>query len=303
MIGRRSLAIAVVVVALARVCFAGAWTQPRGGYYAKISGSYLYTEEELNYKGDRLDLFEEHPGFGDASFRDLGVAVYGEYGHTDRITLVAFLPFKALRAERVALLGGGLLRQREIRNTIGLGDLWLSVRTRLVTEPLIISMQTGLKVPLGYDDQPDNDGPRLGSGDFDGEIQLLAGKSLHPLDAYVSGGVGYRRRGGRLNDEVLYSIEGGYTRGPLLFKAGLDGLMNTKAPPDIYGATVVTPLPGGGGALPDLVVGDQDVLKVIAALIYTRRPGLSLQVELIHTLAGKNTLGGPQLSVGVVSTN
>ena len=163
-------------------------------------------------------------------------------------------------------------------------------------------MQSGVKVPLGYDDQPDNDGPRLGSGDLDAEIHLLVGRSLHPLHAYVSGGVGYRRRGGRLNDEVLYAVEGGYAKGPLLFKTMLDGVMNTKAPPDIYGRPVVTPLPGGGGALPDLVVGDQDVFKVIPALIYTLRPGLSLQAELIHTLAGKNTLSGTQLAVGVVLT-
>ena len=195
------------------------------------------------------------------------------------------------------------MRQREVRNTVGLGDLLLSLRTSLVTEPLAISLQTGVKVPLGYDDQPDNDGPRLGSGDLDGEIHLLVGRSLYPLAAYVSGGVGYRRRGGRLNDEVVYVVEGGYTRGRFLFKAGLDGLINTTAPPDIYGRTVVTPLPGGGGVLPDLVVGDQDVFKVIPAVIYALRPGLSLQVEMIHTLAGKNVLGGSQLSLGVVLTS
>ena len=49
-------------------------------------------------------------------------------------------------------------------------------------------------------------------------------------------------------------------------------------------------------------MGDQDVFKVIPALIYTPRPGLSLQAELIHTLAGKNTLSGTQLAVGVVLT-
>jgi hypothetical protein len=94
--------------------------------------------------GDRLDLFEEHPGFGDASFRYLGVTVCGEYGHTDRFTFVASLPIKAQRSERVAQIGGGAVRLPEARNTVGLGDLWLSLRTGLATEP-VVSVQTGVK--------------------------------------------------------------------------------------------------------------------------------------------------------------
>ena len=81
---------------------------------------------------------------------------------------------------------------------------------------------------------------------------------------------------------------------------GLDGVENTSTPPDIYGQTVVTPLPGGGGVLPDLVVGDQHVTKVSPALIYTMYPGLLLQADVFHVLAGKNTLSGTTFALGFV---
>jgi len=94
----------------------------------------------------------------------------------------------------------------------------------------------------------------------------------------------------------------GYTAGRLLFKVGLDGVENTSAPPDIYGQTVITPLPGGGGVLPDLVIGDQHITKLNPALIYSVRPGLSLQGEFSRILAGTNTLSGNAFVLGVVLT-
>ena len=277
----------------------GAWVQSKRAYYLKLSSSYLSTTREFNYRGARLDLFEEHAGFTDGSFLDFNLTTYLEYGLSDRVTVVSNLQYKALRASRTGLVGGGALRYREILHTNGLADLSLSLRYALLVSPLALSLQGGTKMPLGYDKTPSNDGPPLGSGEVDGEVHVLAGKSLYPLPLYLSADLGYRRRGGRLHDEILYAVEAGYTAGRLLFKVGLDGVENTSTPPDIYGQTVVTPLPGGGGVLPDLVVGDQHVAKLSPALIYTLNPGLLLQADAFHVLAGENTLSGTTFALGI----
>lgn len=279
---------------------AGAWVQQKGGYYLKFSTAYLATTEEFNHEGRRLAILEEQPAFDDASFRDLNLTGYLEYGLSQRLTLIASLPFKTLRAERTVRIGGGLLEQREIANTAGLADVALSLRHALLSSPLALSLQGGLKLPLGYEKQPANDGPPLGTGSPDGEFHLLLGKSLYPLPVYLSSGLGYRRRGGRLHDEVLYTFELGYTLGPVLFKLALDGLKNTSPPPDISGRLVLNPLPGGGGTLPELIAGDQDVVKFNPAIIYTFRPGLDLQGEILYIAAGKNTLSGTIYSLGIV---
>lgn len=279
---------------------AGAWVQQKGGYYLKFSTGYLATTEEFNHEGKRLAILEEQPAFDDASFLDFSLISYLEYGLNERLTLVASLPFKALRAERTVRIGGGLLKQREIVNTTGLADLTLSLRRALLVSPLALSLQGGLKLPLGYEKQPANDGPPLGTGEPDGELHLLLDKSLYPLPAYLGGSVGYRRHGGRLHDEVLYTFEVGYSRGRVLLKLALDGLKNTSPPPDIAGRLVLNPLPGGGGALPELIAGDQDIVKVDPAIIYNLRPGLDLQGELLYVAAGKNALSGTIYSLGVV---
>ena len=298
---RATLALLVVGL-LAGRCWAGAWVQEQGSYFLKVGSSYFSTTEEFNHLGDRLQILEEQSAFEDASFRDANLNLYLEYGLTENATMVATLPFKGLRSEREVLFGGGIETNREIVNTVGFGDVTLSVRRKLLPDPLALSIQTGIKFPLGYEQQPANDGPPLGTAKVDGEIHLLAGRSLWPLPGYVTGSLGLRRRGGRLNDEVVYRIEIGYHVGPLLAKIGLDGIRNRSTPPDIAGQTVVTPLPGGGGVLPDLVVGDQHFTKLSPGIIYSLSPGMAVQAELLHVLAGTNTLSGIAFSLALILT-
>ena len=235
---RATLALLVVGL-LAGRCWAGAWVQEPESYFLKVGSSYFSTTEEFNHLGDRLQILEEQTAFEDASFRDANLNLYLEYGLTENTTLVTTLPFKGLRSERDVLFGGGLETSREIVNTVGFGDITLSVRRELLPDPLALSIQTGIKFPLGYAQRPANDGPPLGTAKFDGEIHLLAGRSLWPLPGYVTGSLGFRRRGGRLNDEVVYGIEIGCNVGPLLAKIGVDGIRNRSTPPDIAGRTVV----------------------------------------------------------------
>lgn len=68
------------------------------------------------------------------------------------------------------------------------------------------------------------------------------------------------------------------------------------------GRTVVTPLPGGGGVVPELIVGDQHVTKLNPALAYSLRPGLALQIEALHVIAGTNSLAGTIYSFGILLT-
>ena len=282
---------------------AGAWTQPDGGYFLKIAPSYLSTSREFNHEGKRQAIQEEQFASEDASFRDFSLFAYAEYGLRERFTLIARFPFKILRLERQLLIGGGRLRQLERLYTAGFGDLTLSLRSALLDGSLAVSVQTGLKIPLGYDRTPDDDGPPLGSGKADAEAHLLLGRSLYPLPAYLSAGIGYRRRGGRLHDEILYAVEVGYTVASLLLKIAVDGVQNRSTPLDIAGRTVVTPLPGGGGALPDLLVGDQHVTKLNPAVAYSLRSGLALQAEVLYTIAATNSLSGTIFSLGLLLTD
>lgn len=250
MLRTRASVVLLILIGSSDSVRSGAWVQGKRAYYLKLSSSFLSTTRGFNYRGVGMDLFEEHAGFTDGSFLDFNLTTYLEYGLGDRVTVVSNLQYKALRSSRTGLIGGGVVRFREIVHTNGFADLSLSLRYALLVSPLALSLQGGTKMPLGYDKSPSNDGPPLGTGKVDGELHVLAGKSLYPLPLYLTAALGYRGRGGRLHDEILYAVEVGYTADRLHFKVGLDGVENRRAPPDIYGRPVVTPLPGGGGVCP-----------------------------------------------------
>ncbi len=302
----RRLYAVLVLFFVAALCLmvsearAGAWVQSRHGYYFKLSANYLFTTREFNHEGERLDIFQERLVYKNSSFQDFNITAYLEYGLFERLTLVANVPFKVLRSKRTEIVGAGLLARIVTNYTLGFSDLAVSGRYALVDGALALSVQGGIKAPLGYDKAPADDGPPLGTGKIDLEGHLLIGKSLYPLPAYITASVGYRRRTGPLADQVLFTGEVGYAVGNFLFKIGYDGLKSTVAPPDIVGQPVTTPLPGGGGALPNIIVGDQDIFKISPSVIYNATDAFALQAELLHIYAGKNTVAGTIYSFGLV---
>lgn len=299
---RLLLVVLFVLVGFCNQIYAGAWVQRKSGAYFKLSVNYLFATKEFNHLGERLDIFQERVVYRDASFRDLNVTAYLEYGVFERLTVVANLQAKALTSERTEIIGGGAASRRVVVTTSGLSDLTLSFRYALWQSSEVVSVQAGIKLPLGYDRAPADDGPPLGTAHVDLEGFLLLGKSFHPVPVYASAGIGYRRRTGALHDQVLYSAEAGVSSGRFLFRVAVDGLQSTVTPPDIVGQPVVTPLPGGGGALPNIIVGDQNILKLSPAISYRLGPGLAVQGEVLHILAGKNTVAGSIFSLGVVLT-
>ena len=278
-----------------------AWVQPVDGYFVKLSADYLFTSEQYNARGDLEPIAANDPLFLKETFRDLSITAYAEYGLTDRYTLVTRLPFKISSTQntQAPLLPGDTPNEVTLTNG-GLGDLWLWVRAPFKRTPTAVSMKAGVKMPLGYEDIPDNGGPALGTGKIDAEVSLLVGQSFYPLSAYISGGVGYRLRGGAdFDDEVIYNIEGGYTTGPLFMKIRFEGLQNVGPIPDLG---TQTPLPGGGTSSSDANARNQDrfTISPVIALNLTRTFGVT--AEAYHVIGGKNTIAGTTWVLGVILT-
>ena len=288
--------------------FAGAWTQKKGGYFLKLYSNYLFTKNEFNHDSKNVPIFNERIAFKDASFRDINVTFYGEYGLEDWLTLVGSLRFKSLQAEWQSYLvpptednEGIPAGPRSKPGTTGLADLTLGAKTKLFSAPFVLSLQSGVKIPLGYTQRPSNDGAPLGTGDVDLETQLLLGKSLYPLPIYITGGFGFRQRGGALHDEWIYSFEAGYTSGKFLFKVNFDGIRNTSTPPDIPGFPVETGGNGGGNDFPQIPnVGDLHVNKLSPSIIYNVKNNVSIQLEALHVITGTNTTNGTIYSLGFI---
>lgn len=280
----------------------GAWSQKKNGYYLKTSANFLYTNQEFNHLGEKVNILKDFIVYENTAFQDFSIMLYLEYGLMDWITIITDLGYKSLTSKKTET-GLAYFDSRDLSiTTSGFADLKLSGRMVFIENPGVVSLQTGVKIPLGYEKQTQNDGPTLGTGEVDGEVWLLLGKSLWPKPIYFTGGIGYRSKGGPNHDEYLYNAEVGYTLGNLTLKFTMDGVKNTSTPPDIYGQTVITPLPGGGGILPDILWGDQDYLKLMPGMMYKIGEKLGLQFDLINTTAGKNVISGTTYSFGIYLT-
>jgi hypothetical protein len=285
--------LGISVACLPVDALAGAWLQKRDSYYFKVSASYLSSTKELNFDGDEVDILSGDTLLTDTSYRDAGVSLYLEYGVTDHLTFVGTLPFKVLRSRRTEVLSvAGIERPVEAVNG-GLSDLSLGLRYPLRTGPLPVSVQGAVKLPLGYDNRPENGGPPLGSGRVDLEGLLLVGLSLYPFPGYMTGGAGYRVKTGNLDDEVIFSVEAGASWRRFMGRVGLDGLYSTSNPPNLAAS-------GGGPVSSAVAVTNQDILKLTPGLSFSFSEEVSFVAEAFHILSGKNTVTGTTYSLGVV---
>ncbi len=201
----------------------GAWVQKKHGFYFKLSGNYFLATKEFNHEGRRLKIFQERIIYENTSFRDLNVTAYLEYGVFERLTLIANLPLKNLTSKRTEIIGGGAVARHVTIHTQGLADLEFSGRYAILDRPFVLSYQAGIKILLGHEADSSDDGPPLGTGNADFVKPILIGTSLFPLPVYLTASVGYRRRTGPLQDQILFTAEGGYSFGRALLKVTFDG--------------------------------------------------------------------------------
>lgn len=279
----------LVLVAQHSPAIAGAWVQKQRGYFFKLTGSYLYTNQEYDSEGNVNDIRANDDGITNTSYKEVALTGYLEYGFTDRVTLVTNFPFKIVTSKRTELSTPDDPQRTVEVVTGGLSDFTVSARLLLFGRAAPLSVQGGVKIPLGYDRFPPEEGAPLGSGKVDVEGWVLAGTSLHPLPAYVTGQVGYRLRDGQgISDEFLFQAEAGLTPSPWYMKATLEGTYSAKTPVEQESPTVTTT--------------NTDVLKLIPTVGYDFSPWFAVGAEAFITLNGKNTVAGTTYVLGVVFT-
>ena len=264
--------VAALAIGWAATAHAGAWSQQPGAYYAKIALNRLHATSDYGLDGNK----QRKPGHG--RLTDLTLSAYLEYGLRERLTLVASAPFKRLEDQRSFAnnIGDGFERDTNF------GDLELRLRYQLWEEPVTVAGALGTKLPLGYKVRELSNVP-LGTGERDEDVRLLVGHSLHPFPGYLTGDLGWRRRGGSFSNEFFFTAEAGAAWKKALFKGTLSSVRTL----------------GTCGALTQAgLVGDQDIVKLSPGLIFRLTERIELNLDLFHIATGCNTTAGTTWSLG-----
>jgi hypothetical protein len=181
----------LVLALLSGPVAAEAWPRGEGRLFAHLGGSSASASEVFDTSGARVPF----PG---RRYEESGDTLYLELGLAPRLTFVAAVPYRKVRAD--GLFNGFA--------TSGFADLDARLRTSFpVSSSGWLAVEAGAFVPLGYSR---NDFPELGSGHADAIVSAAFGASLAFLpEGFISAELGYRVRGGPIANEIPYALKVG----------------------------------------------------------------------------------------------
>lgn len=197
----------ILILALcSNAAFAGGgWPQKKGKGYFKVSQFVIISDQYYSPAGDILDI---------VTASVFNTSFYGEYGLTDRLTAVAYVPFfsRATLNEEVSGRDGRQLSPGDEVNSFGDTDLSLKYGL-IVNKPIVVSAMLTFGLPLGNDAGGDTQILQTGDGEFNQMISIEASRSLRKGRAWISTLVAFNNRSNSFSDEFRLGLEVGHKLG------------------------------------------------------------------------------------------
>lgn len=181
----------------------GGWPQKKGHGYFKLSQWWVISDQHYT------DVGLIDPNTTNKLFN---TSIYGEYGLTDRLTGIVYVPFfsRALFNNSVSGTTGEVLIPGEAINSFG--DTDISLKYGLTPKgPVALSATVTLGLPLGNPRGGTAGNLQTGDGEFNQMIQIDAGKSyqLFGQNFYGNAYVGFNNRTRGFSDEFRFGVETG----------------------------------------------------------------------------------------------
>lgn len=269
----------ILVIGDTSSALAGPWPQRKGQGFYKLGFSHVRANTYIEPNGNRIEI---------PTLADYTASLYGEYGLSDRLTVVAYIPFfqrltlnRQVGRETGNVFFDGAETTRMADSDIGL-RFGLFQRGGTVGS---IGITAGL--PLGDTGHPN--GLYTGDGEFNQHLSLGIGHSFYPIPAYVAVQAGYNHRTRGFSDEARFEAEAGYTLASrLTVIAKLRGLEPMR-----NGDSATT---GGTGGL---YGNNQRYLLYALELAYAPMERYGVSVSVAGATRGQNILSAPAFSAGV----
>jgi hypothetical protein len=177
------------------------WVKPKGKGYYKLSAWYL--EYDQHY----TDTGEKDPNTTRGNFN---LNFYGDYGMTDKIDLIAYIPFFSRTYQNEVRSGttGELINPGEAINAIGDIDLGIEYGI-LNTGKLALSSSLILGLPTGNNAGGSDGSYQTGDGEFNQFLKLGLGIpfSLGNAPMYSKIYAGFNNRTKDFSDEFRTGLE------------------------------------------------------------------------------------------------
>jgi hypothetical protein len=272
----------LLILPLSSQVLADGWPQRKGGGYYKIGFSFIRAQRFYEPDGKVISI---------PTLADYTASFYGEYGITDRITGIVYLPFieritlnkqVGERTDFVFFEGDAITHP---------ADLDVGFRVGLLQRGnTAISASIKLGIPIGQAEQPN--GLVTSDGEFNQLLSLEIGQSFYPTAAYAVARAGYNNRTEGFSDEFHYGLEFGYTfAGKLTAVTRIRGVESMKNGDDAV-------LGGSMG----LYANNQRYLAYGFEAIYAVSGNIGFSLGIEGAARGQSILSAPAFSAGVFMT-
>lgn len=180
----------------------GGWPQPKRSGYFKFSQNYIGSPSYFAPDGTIVDI---------TTIQLFTSSIYGEYGFTDRLTGIIYLPFFVRSTlNKIQYNQSGTSVPGDALNSIGDTDISLKYGL-IVNKPIVVSGTLLFGIPLGNNAGGASGILQTGDGEFNQMVKIDASYSFSPKPFYVSAYAAFNNRTRGFSDEVRFGAEVGLT--------------------------------------------------------------------------------------------
>ncbi len=256
----------------------GGWPPKKGKGFFKFGQSVIRASQFYAPNGDLEDI---------TTLSLYTTSIYGEYGLSDRISAVAYVPFFVRSTiNEIQLRQSGTVTPGDEVNALGDAELGL---TYALTRDTKIALSTSLifGLPLGETEGGEGRILQTGDGEFNQYLKLDAGVSFYPAPLYASAHIGINNRTNNFSEEFRYGFELGYT--------GIN-----KVTAILKANSVISFQNGeGGGTANGIFSNNTEFFAFGPTLTYDLKENFGALASATFALSGKRILAAPAYEVGV----
>lgn len=259
------------------VLTAQAWTKSKGKGFYKLDFTSIKAQNVFDTKGDILP------------FRTLGnytTSFYGEYGVTNKVTVVAYVPFfvRNVVNQTKGRQTGNIIEPGITNNNFG--DTDLGLRFALPIKAFSMSANLIFGLPTGDAKQPD--ALFTGDGEFNQMLKLSAGAGGKRW--WTQGALGVNNRTKDFSDEFRYDFEVGLK----LLNDRLLTILKINGIESFHNGSIQAANAG-------LFSNNVEFLGIGPELLYyaNAKRTLGISARVAGAVKGQNVLAAPSVSVGL----
>lgn len=259
----------------------GGWPQPRGKGYFKLSQSYLLSPRYFDGTGTIVDLTPSYGFFA--------TSLYAEYGFTDRLTGILYLPLfaRAVKNELRFNQPGVPSQAGDALNSFGDTDIAIKYGL-IVNKPIVVSVTVLFGLPLGDNGATNASALQTGDGEFNQMLRIDASHSFYPKKFYVSAYAAFNNRTKGFSDEARLGAEIGLTLDkfiPIFKVSTVHSLFNGDT--------------GLGVTQSGIFSNNTEFISPSFELNYQITEKLGVSGSVATALAARNILASPNWGMGV----